>query len=208
MSESARGINIMSLQEEDRPREKFEAQGGGGLTVSELFAILIGSGTADENAVQLMQRIISDCGGSLATLGRMTISDLTAYKGVGKAKAIAILAACELGKRRMRETVAPEVSYNSSKKVYAYYATGKIGDMSVEECHLLLLNQRLCLIGSRLISRGGITGTVVDVRLVLKEAILAGATHIVLCHNHPSGNCRPSGQDDNLTRRVKKVPPR
>lgn len=196
--------NILDWSEEDRPREKFETLGAESLTPAELLAILIGSGSTEENAVQLMQRIMSVCGGSLATLGRQGIADLCRFKGVGKAKAITILAACELGRRRAQEEGRERKSFRTATDIYAFYHA-RLRDKSVEESHVLLLNNQLKLISSRLISRGGITATVVDVRLVLREAITAGATHIALCHNHPSGNARPSRQDDDLTEKVKKA---
>lgn len=197
-------INITDLNEEDRPREKFEAHGASALSKSELLAILIGSGYAEENAVQLMQHLMNDCDNSLATLGRMGINELCQYKGIGRAKAITILAACELGKRRMNETPLRKTVFNSPDIIYNYFSS-KLRDCTVEECHVLLLNQGLRLIADKLVSRGGITGTVVDIRLILKDALLAGATHIVLCHNHPSGNCTPSREDDLLTARLKKA---
>lgn len=195
-------MNITDLSEEDRPREKFEAQGADGLSTSELLAILIGSGNNEENAVQLMQRIMNCCDGSLCTLGRMSISELCAFKGVGKAKAITLLAACEVGRRRALEDSRQRVTFRNSQQIYEYFLS-KMQDKPTEESHVMLLNNNLRLISSKLISRGGITGTVVDVRLILKEALLAGATNIVLCHNHPSGNPRPSQQDDALTEKVK-----
>lgn len=197
-------INITDLNAEDRPREKFSEKGGGSLSVAELLAILIGSGNADENAVQLMQRVMNDCDGSLATLERMDIRELCKYKGMGPAKAIAILASCELGKRRMRENAVERKKFLSSTDIYSFFYP-KLRDLSVEESHVLLLSSGLTYIGSRLISRGGIGGTVVDVRLVLKEALLADAPNIVLCHNHPSGNLTPSREDDDLTRRLREA---
>lgn len=197
-------INITDLNEEDRPREKFEAHGAAALSKAELLAILIGSGYAEENAVQLMQHLMSDCDNSLATLGRMGIQELCQYKGIGRAKAITILAACELGRRRKEETPLRKLVFNSPDIIYDYFRS-KLCDHTVEECHVLLLNQALRLIADKLVSRGGITGTVVDIRLILKEALLGGATHLVLCHNHPSGNTKPSREDDMLTSRLKKA---
>lgn len=199
-----RKISITQLQEDDRPREKFESRGPAALTTAELFAILIGSGSTDENAVSLMQRLMNDCEGSLAKLGRMSIKELCSYKGVGPAKAITILAACELGKRRMKEKPIDARILKDSSQIAEYFR-GHIEVNSVEEAHVLLLNQRLELIATKLISRGGITGTVVDIRLVLKEALLSGATAMILCHNHPSGSRGPSSQDNSLTKRLKEA---
>lgn len=196
-------LSITDLSLDDRPREKFAAQGAVGLSTSELLAILIGSGSNDENAVTLMQRIMTNCNNSLATLGRMTIGELCQYKGIGEAKAVTILAACELANRRMGERTET-VRIKSAVDIYHYYQH-RLQDLSHEESHVLLLNQHLRVINSKLISRGGITGTVVDVRMVLKEALLANATNIALCHNHPSGNTKASNDDDQLTENVNKA---
>ncbi len=195
-------LSITDLSLEDRPREKFEALGASSLSTAELLAILIGSGSQDENAVQLMQRVMNDCKGSLACLGRKSIAELCQYKGLGPAKAITMLAACELGNRRALENAQAKKVFTSANDIYNYFLP-ILRDKSIEESHILLLKNNLSLITSKLISRGGITGTVVDIRLILKEALLAGATHIALCHNHPSGNAKPSRQDDELTKRLK-----
>ena len=195
-------MNITDLSLDDRPREKFAAHGAATLSKAELLAILIGSGNTEENAVQLMQRIMNDCQGSLATLGNMGIDSLCRYKGMGPAKAIAVLAACELGRRRMAEGMELRPQLTSSADIFAYM-TPRLKGTPVEECHAILLNNHLRVVGCKLISRGGITGTVVDVRLVLREALLCNATHLALCHNHPSGNPRPSGEDDRLTQKLK-----
>ena len=195
-------MNITDLSLDDRPREKFAAHGAATLSKAELLAILIGSGTTEENAVQLMQRIMNDCQGSLATLGNMGIDSLCRYKGMGPAKAISVLAACELGRRRMAEGMELRPQLTSSADIFAYM-TPRLKGTPVEECHAILLNNHLRVVGCKLISRGGITGTVVDVRLVLREALLCNATHLALCHNHPAGNPRPSGEDDRLTQKLK-----
>ena len=196
-------LNITDLALDDRPREKFITHGPTQLTTSELLAILIGTGSREDNAVGLMQHILNDCGGSLTTLGRKTIGELCQYKGVGPAKAISILAACEIGVRRGNEN-CQRAQITSAEDIYAYFRP-KMQDLTHEESHLLLLNQHLKVISSRVISRGGITGTVVDIRMVLKEALLANATNIALAHNHPSGNLKPSRDDDQLTERLKKA---
>ena len=195
-------MNITDLSLDDRPREKFAAHGASALSKAELLAILIGSGNTEENAVQLMQRIMNDCQGSLATLGNMGIDSLCRYKGMGPAKAISVLAACELGRRRMAEGMELRPQLTSSADIFAYM-TPRLKGTPVEECHAILLNNHLRVVGCKLISRGGITGTVVDVRLVLRAALLCNATHLALCHNHPSGNPRPSGEDDRLTQKLK-----
>lgn len=195
-------INITELALEDRPREKFMQSGAESLTKAELLAILIGSGNREENAVQLMQHVLNDCHGSLAVLGRMSIQELRQYNGLGEAKAITLLASCALATRRMAEEVETK-AIQSSDDIYSYFS--RLRDLPHEEMHLLLLNNSLHVISSKLISRGGITGTVVDIRLVMREALLANATHIAITHNHPSGSLRPSREDNQLTEKVKKA---
>jgi DNA repair protein RadC len=194
-------INIKDLPLDERPREKMMAQGAASLTDAELLAILIGSGNSEETAVGLMQRVMHDCRGSLNSLGRMSIDDLTTrYKGIGEAKAITLLAACELGSRRRREDVVERKKIGDSRDAYEYFASMR--DLPLEECHVLMLRQNHSIIGETLISRGGIAGTAVDVREVLRQALVQRSTAIILCHNHPSGNLRPSREDDQLTKRV------
>lgn len=196
-------LSITELSAEDRPREKFMAHGAKALSKAELLAILIGSGNADENAVQLMQRVLADNGDSLAALQRQSVETLCTYKGVGPAKAVTILAACSLAARCAEEDHRVE-RIGKSEDIYHYFCH-RIGNLSHEESHVLLLNHQLCVVGAKLISRGGITGTVVDIRMVLKEALLANATRIALCHNHPSGSLKPSRDDDALTERLRKA---
>lgn len=196
-------LSITELAAEDRPREKFELKGGASLSKAELLAILIGSGNADENAVQLMQRVLTDCHDSLRQVGQLSVEELCRYKGIGPAKAITILAACELSARRLSEA-HNVVRVTQASDIFRYFHP-ILRDLPHEESHLLMLNQRLQVIGSQLIGRGGITGTVVDVRLILKKALLANATHIALCHNHPSGQLRPSQEDDKLTSELKRA---
>lgn len=194
-------VNIKDLPLDERPREKMMAQGAATLSDAELLAILIGSGNAEETAVGLMQRVLYDCGNSLNALGRMTIDELTTrYKGIGEAKAITLLAACELGSRRRREEVVEQRKINTSQDAYEYFANMR--DLPLEECRILMLRQNHRIIGEALISKGGLTGTAVDVREILRHSLLNRAAGIVLCHNHPSGNLRPSTEDNHLTRNV------
>ncbi len=197
-------LNINHWAKEDRPREKLERQGAGALSNAELLAILIGSGNAEETAVDLMKRVMKDCGDNLNTLGRKEIHDLTIYKGLGPAKAITILAACELGRRRQMEHPEDKPLLNSAKAIYKYFGP-TIQEYGHEEGHVLLLNRRLQLIKSVCISRGGLSETAVDIRLVLREALLANASAIIFCHNHPSGSLNPSRDDDNLTNSMSKA---
>lgn len=197
-------LSIARWDEADRPREKLATLGAAALTNAELLAILIGSGSTRESAVALMCRIMADCDGRLGRLGKMGIEELCRYNGIGQAKAVTLLAACELGRRRAAEPTEERPLMNSAEKVYRYYL-GRMQDLATEECHVMLLNQSLRLIGSRLVSRGGLTSTAVDVRCVLREALMARATALILCHNHPSGNASPSTQDDRLTQDMKRA---
>ena len=197
-------ITIARWAEEDRPREKLMQNGPGVLSDSELLAILIGSGSTKESAVSLMQRILADCGNNLNTLGKMSLHELMRYNGIGEAKAVTILAACELGKRRHATPAAVRPDLGSASAAYDYMLP-KMQDLDVEEAWVLLMNQRFHLVKAVRLSHGGLSETAVDVRIVMREAILAGATVLTLCHNHPSGNCRPSGDDDRLTQNIRKA---
>ena len=197
-------LSINEWAEEDRPREKLQALGAECLSNAEPLAILIGSGSTDESAVALMKRIMNDCSNNLNTLGKMSIRELTAYKGMGPAKAITILAACELGKRRQKTQVEERRRLSSPQDIYEYMHP-TMQDLDVEEAWVLLLNQGFRLIKPVRLSHGGISETAVDIRLIMKEAIVNNATVIALCHNHPSNNLFPSRNDDNLTRNVKKA---
>lgn len=185
----------------DRPREKFAALGPEALTPAELLAILIGSGNTEESAVELMQRILRDCDHSLNRVGKMSLDQLMLYKGVGEAKAITILAACELGRRRMTEHVEKH-PIESSEDLYDYFRP-KLMDELHEKAAVLALDAKLHPLGCTIVSDGGVTGTTVDVRRVLREALrFSNATRIAFCHNHPSGNSKPSRQDDALTEEI------
>lgn len=197
-------LTIANWAEEDRPRERLERLGPEALSNAELLAILIGSGTPKVSAVELMKTVMAACKNNLNTLGKMSITDLERFKGIGPAKAIAILAACELGKRRAREKAEERADLGSATAIYNYMHP-LMQDLDVEEFHVLLMNQRFKLIKAIRVSHGGITETAVDVRVIMKEAILNNATVMVACHNHPSGNNRPSKEDDRLTERMKKA---
>lgn len=197
-------LNINQWAEEDRPREKLMRLGAEGLTNAELLAILIGSGSTTESAVDLMKRLLNECGNNLNTLGKKSISDLMEYKGIGEAKAITILAACELGKRRQLEKAQERERMDNSMAIYNYMLP-KMQDLDIEEAWVLLMNQNYKLIKAERLSRGGITETAVDVRMIIKQAVLCNATIVAITHNHPSGSTRPSKDDDRLTERVKKA---
>lgn len=195
-------LSIKDWDEADMPREKLERLGAEALSNAELLAILIGSGSTKESAVDLMKRVMSDCNNNLNTLGKLTITDLMKYNGVGPAKAITILAACELGKRRQAEKPEERVKLDSALAIYKEMHP-VMQDLDVEEGWVLLMNQNFKLIKKMCISRGGLTETAIDVRVIIKQAIMSNATVIALCHNHPSGGLRPSGADDSLTNKVK-----
>jgi len=197
-------LAINQWAEEDRPREKLRDLGPEALSKAELLAILIGSGTPKKSAVALMQEILHDCGDNLNTLGKMSLHSLMKYNGIGEAKAITILAACEVGKRRQREKVEERTNLNSAENIYNYMHTF-MQDLDVEEAWILLMNQNFKLIKSQRLSHGGISETAVDVRLILKEALMCNATIIAFCHNHPSGGTNPSREDDRLTQRIKEA---
>lgn len=191
-------LNINQWAEEDRPREKMMALGPQALSDAELLAILIGSGSAEEDAVTLMKRILADCRNNLNTLGKMTIQQLCEYNGVGPAKAITILAACELGKRRQMESPEERPDLGTATRIYNHMHP-ILQDKDVEEFWLLLMNQNHSLIKKVPIARGGISEVSVDVRIIIKEAVLCNATILAVCHNHPSGSLKPSAMDNDLT---------
>lgn len=198
------GRSIPNWSEDDRPREKMLAHGADTLSKAELIAVLIGSGSANETAVQLAQRILSACGDNLHTLSRLNASDLKAYNGMGDAKAAAIIAACELGRRRAMEDIPNNPALGTPDKVYEYMRP-LMQDLNHEEGWVLLMDNSLHLKRPVKISRGGFTETAIDVRMAMKEALLAGATAFTLCHNHPSGNLVPSYDDDHLTTKIKEA---
>ena len=171
---------------------------------AELLAILIGSGSQKESAVALMRRVLDDCNNNLNTLGKMSIFDLTQYHGMGPAKAITILAACELGKRRGNTGAQRRQELGSATDIYNYMHP-QMQDLDVEEFHVLLMNQAFRLIRQVRISHGGMTETAVDIRLMMKQAILNNTTVMAVCHNHPSGNTHHITHDDKLTLQIKKA---
>ena len=197
-------LNINQWAEEDRPREKMASLGAEVLSNAELLAILIGSGSTKESAVELMKHILADCNNNLNTLGKLSIRDLCNYNGIGEAKAISILAACELGKRRQMETPEERPDLGTATRIYNHMRP-VMQDLDVEEFWALLLNQHYRLIKKVRISHGGITETSVDIRIIMREAVLANCTILAVCHNHPSGNISPSNDDDELTRSVRRA---
>ena len=195
-------LTIANWAEDDQPREKLRDKGPQALSNAELLAILIGSGTPGVSAVELMQTVLSDCKNNLNTLGKMTIRQLMNYKGIGEAKAITILAACELGKRRQAESPEERPDLSTATKVYRHMHP-LMQDLDTEEFWVLLLNQNHRLIKHLKIAHGGISEVTVDIRIIMREAILANATILAVCHNHPSGNIQPSKADDALTQSIR-----
>jgi DNA repair protein RadC len=195
---------INQWAEDDRPREKFLLKGKSTLSDSELLAILIGSGSRNESAVQLCQRILASSKNNLNTLGKMSVSQLMQFKGIGEAKAISIAAALELGRRRRAEDAIELKKITSSKAVFDIMQP-IIGELPHEEFWVLYLNNSNNVIYKAQLSKGGITGTVVDIRIIFKMAFEQNATGLILSHNHPSGKLIASEADLKITKRVKEA---
>lgn len=185
---------------EDRPREKMMKRGMGALTDSELIALLLGTGYKKASAVELSKQILQGVNNDLDLVARMNCEDLCKIKGIGKAKAMLLMATFELGRRRSL-VANREILINCSEKTHQYFKP-ILADLNIEEFHVLLLNQRNKLIKSVKISQGGISSTSVDIRLIFKAALDFYATKIILVHNHPSGNLTPSVQDNEMTARI------
>jgi len=196
-------LSIKSWAEEDRPREKLLLKGKKNLSDAELLAIIIGSGSRDESALGLSQRILVSFENNLNELGRQTPKDLTKFKGIGEAKAITISAALELGRRRQLSNIKDRPKVTSSQDAFNAIAP-LIMDLPHEEFWILLLNRSNIVMGRERISIGGVAGTVVDAKLIYKAAIQSLAPAIILCHNHPSGNLRPSQADLDITAKLRK----
>lgn len=192
---------ISEWSEDDRPREKMMNHGAQTLSDAELLAILIGSGTTKESAVDLMKRVLRDNNNSLRSIGRLSLEELCEYKGVGLAKAVRIKAACEIGLRREKENAQQSALLNSPQAIYNHLRP-KIADLSVEYFYLVLLDARMHIIRSKLISMGGTKKVMIDLSVLFREALLGKAAFIVVAHNHPSGSENPSREDDELTRRI------
>lgn len=197
-------LRIKEWAEEDRPREKMLQKGVSSLSDAELIAILIGSGNTNETAVQLSQRILNDVSNNLNSLGKRTVKDLMTYHGIGEAKAITIVAAMELGRRKSVATPEKRQAIRSSHDAFQiFYPT--LCDLPHEELWVALTNHAGKVIEKVKISQGGIGETSADLRFIMKAAINTTCHGIILCHNHPSGNLQPSPQDDILTSRLGKA---
>ena len=198
-------LAITSWSEEYQPREKLLNKGKHALSDAELLAILLGSGSREETAVGLAKRILKSVENSLHELGRCSLAEFQRFKGVGVAKAITIAASAELGRRRQMTAIKDKPQIKSSSDGFKAVAPILI-DLPHEEFWILLMNRSNLVIGRELVSSGGVSGTVVDAKMVFRKALeKSGATSIILCHNHPSGNLKPSQADIILTKKLKKA---
>ena len=197
-------LTIKSWAEDDRPREKLISKGRQALSDSELLAILLASGSREETAVQLAQRILKENKNSINELAKLQLNDLKKFKGVGEAKAVTIAAALEIGRRRTDESGEEKIKISASKHAYSILKS-KLSDLPHEEFWVLFMSRSNSVIKTECISKGGISGTVVDIRLILKPAIECLASSIILAHNHPSGNLKASQEDINLTKKTKEA---
>ncbi len=196
--------NIKSWAQDDRPREKLLLKGKSSLSDAELVAILLGSGNREETAVDLAKRILASVDYNLHELGRLTIPALCAFKGIGEAKAISLLAALELGRRRRLSDALDKKKVFSSASCFELMQP-IIGELPHEEFWVILLNASNRLLGYKRVSSGGLSNTPADPRTIFKEALLLNASAAILSHNHPSGNISPSEQDKKLTRKLVKA---
>ncbi len=195
---------IRSWAEDDRPREKLLLKGKSVLSDAELIAILIGSGNTEETAVDLSKRILQSLNNNLSELAKLTVKDLMQFKGIGEAKAISIIAALELGRRRKDSEPEKRVKITDSQTAFDVIYP-HLGDLNHEEFWVIFLNRANAVIGKQNISKGGVSGTVVDPKVVFKMAVQFPASGIILAHNHPSGNLKPSQADHQLTRKLKEA---
>jgi DNA repair protein RadC len=204
MDSANKSFTIKNWNPDDRPREKLLKKGCSALSDAELTAILIGSGSRSESAVDLAKRILASVDNNLQTLAKLNVTDLMRFKGIGEAKAISIVTALELGKRRRLEKALESKKITSSKAVFELMQP-IIGDLKYEEFWVLYLNNSNKVLSKMCLSKGGLTGTLVDTRLVFKPALSHLATGIILCHNHPSGTLNPSKSDKQLTQKIKEA---
>ena len=202
MSEKKVPFSIKNWSQDDQPREKLLYKGQAALSDAELVAILIGSGNRDESAVDLTKRILASVDNNLKALGKLSIKQLMTFKGIGEAKAITIAAAMELGRRRRGEEAVKQNKITSSASVFEVMQP-ILGELTHEEFWIIYLNNSNAILQKEQLSKGGITGTLVDVRLTLKRALELGATALILVHNHPSGTLKPSVADKQITQKLK-----
>ena len=196
-----KNISIKDWADDDRPREKLLIKGKGALSDAELIAILIASGNRDESAVELSKRILQSLGNNLNRLAKLSVNDLIKFKGIGEAKAISIIASLELGRRRRTADVLEKAKIGGSKDAFQILQL-KLEDLPHEEFWVMLLNRANKVIDTKLVGRGGVSSTVVDSKVIFSFALESLASGIILAHNHPSGNLKPSNSDIRLTKKL------
>jgi DNA repair protein RadC len=202
VKEDTNRLSIKSWALEDRPREKLLSKDIRYLTDAELVSIIIRAGNKNESAVELSKKILESVDHKLNKLGKLTLNDLQRFKGIGEVKAITIIAALELGKRRKSEEIIEKQKISNSLDIFDYFKP-KLGDLDHEEFWILFLNHGHRILNDYKLSHGGISETAIDIRLILKNALERHATTIIVCHNHPSGNVRPSNEDIKITKKIK-----
>jgi len=202
MQEKTKSFSIKNWSDDDKPREKLVQKGRSVLSDAELIAILIGSGSRSESAVELSKRILASVNNNLNELGKLSPNQLMQFKGIGEAKAVTIAAALEMGRRRRGEEALKITKIGSSRDAFELLRP-IIGELQHEEFWILYLNNSNKVLQSAQLSKGGLTGTLVDVRIVMKEALQLGAVALVLAHNHPSGTLKPSNADLEVTQKLK-----
>ena len=202
MQEKPTSFSIKHWSDDDKPREKMLQKGKSILSDSELIAILIGSGSRNESAVELSKRILASVDNNLNELGKLSIKQLMQFKGIGEAKAVTIAAALEIGRRRRGEEAQIIKKISSSKDAFELLQPG-MGELPHEEFWIVYLNNSNKVMHTAQLSKGGITGTLVDVRLAMKQALELGAVALILAHNHPSGGLKPSEADKQITQKLK-----
>jgi len=202
MLEKPISLSIKNWSDDDKPREKLVQKGKSVLSDAELIAILIGSGSRNESAVELSKRILSSVNNNLNDLGKLSIKQLKEFKGIGEAKAVTIAAALEMGRRRRGEEAQKITKIQSSKSVFELLQP-IIGELEHEEFWIVYLNNSNKVLHRAQLSKGGITGTLVDIRLVMKQALELGSVALILAHNHPSGTLKPSTADKQITQKLK-----
>jgi DNA repair protein RadC len=199
-----KSLTIKEWAEEDRPREKLVLKGKNALSDAELLAILLGSGSRDETAVELAKKILKTYDNSLHLIGKTSVKELENFKGIGEAKAVTVIAALEMGRRRQLTDIREQPTVRSSTDAYHLIAPFLV-DIHHEEFWVLMLNHANQVTARENISKGGVAGTVVDAKIIFKRALLQNASSIILVHNHPSGNLKPSQADIDITKKLKQA---
>ena len=199
-----KNLSIKNWALDDRPREKLLQKGVSVLSDAELIAILIGSGNKKQSAVTLSKFILNEFNQDLNLLSKKSVNDLIKFNGIGEAKAISIIAALELGKRRISQNIEQEKTIRSSQDIYNLMQS-ELRDLPHEEFWVLFLNRSNKIIDKIKISQGGISSTVIDKKIILKKALELLASSLILCHNHPSGNKKPSQEDKTITQKIQKA---